>query len=137
MHPRYPRGMRNARVIAIMALLLAPFYVGGRADAAGDSARAPGESQQHQTRVGDSDGGLARAAWCMGACHDRRGGQACLQGCARRVERNINAPAPSTLEQLSACIDDCYADRSLRPTDRETCKLTCTQLASLAGPGKR
>ncbi|HEY8374989.1 MAG TPA: hypothetical protein VIK91_00815 [Nannocystis sp.] len=124
-----------------MALLLAPFFIGGRADAADDSARAPAEPQQpmqqHETRFSDADGGLARAAWCMGKCYDRRAGQPCLQRCVRRIEHNINAPAPATLEQLSACIDDCYADRSLRRTDRETCKLTCELVASLAGPGVR
>jgi hypothetical protein len=72
----------------------------------------------------------------LGACHDRRGGQQCLQTCAHRAERVINAPATATLEQLSACIDDCYSDKTLRRTDRETCKLTCAQVASLAGPRK-
>lgn len=129
--------MRTATLTAtLIALLLAPFVVAARADAADDAARTPASSQQ-APRQSEADGGLFRASRCMSACHARGGGrEACLQSCARRADRVVNAPAPSTLEQLSACLDDCYADKTLRPTDRETCKLTCEQVASLAGPGK-
>lgn len=131
--------MRIATLSAsLMALLLAFAVAAERADAADDAAHAPASSIKHQTPRRESDGGLVRATRCMAACHDRGGGrEGCLQSCARRAERVVNAPAISTLERLSACIDDCYSDTSLRRTDRETCKLTCSQIAALSGPDER
>lgn len=131
--------MRTLTITAsLMALLLAPFVAAPRADAAEDVARAPTSSPKHESRQREYDGGLPRATRCMAACHERGVGRdACLQTCARRAERVANAPATATLEQLSACIDDCYTDTTLRRADRETCKLTCEQVASLAGPGPR
>ena len=133
--------MRTASITAtLLALLLVPFVAAPRADAAEDAARAPSSapSVSKREREREHDGGVVKASRCMAACHNRGTGRdACLQSCARRIERVVNAPAPATLEQLSACLDDCYTDTSLRKTDRETCKLTCEQIASLSGPGKR
>ena len=131
--------MRIATLTAtLMALSLALFVAAERADAADDEARAPATSGERQAARREADGGLVRATRCMAACHERGyGREGCLQSCARRAERVTGAPAVSTLEQLSGCIDDCYAERGVRRTDRETCKLTCEQVAALAGPGKR
>ncbi|MDC0674980.1 hypothetical protein [Nannocystis radixulma] len=123
-----------------MALLLAPFVAAPRADAAEDGARAPKTASKSQARQREReyDGGVVRTSRCMAACHDRGSGRdACLQTCAKRAERVSHPPATATLEQLSACLDDCYSDTTLRRTDRETCKLTCEQIATLAGPKSR
>lgn len=119
-----------------MALLLVPFVAATRADAAEDAAQASSASEEPaRERQREVDGGLLRATRCMAACHQRGAGRdACLEACARRAEKTFGAPATATLEQLSACIDDCFSDKSLRRTDRETCKLTCSQVASLQGP---
>jgi len=136
-----PEDMRTATITAtLLALLLAPFVAAPRADAAEDVARAPTTAPAGKTRQREReyDGGVVRTARCMAACHDRGAGRdACLQSCAKRAERVVNAPAPATLEQLSACLDDCYSDPTLRRTDRETCKLTCEQIATLSGPKAR
>lgn len=133
--------MRTASITAsLLALLLVPFVAAPRADAAEDAARAPSTAPSVSTREREReyDGGVVKVARCMASCHNRGAGRdMCLQACARRAERIVHAPAPATLEHLSACLDDCYTDTSLRKTDRETCKLTCEQIATLAGPGKR
>lgn len=82
-----------------------------------------------------ADGGLGDAAQCFGACHDGKKGDACAQACVTAGAAVPNAPAKAVLEQLGTCVGECYADRTLSSTDRETCKLTCSQVASMAGPG--
>jgi hypothetical protein len=132
--------MRTLTITAsLMALLLAPFVAANRADAAEDVARASAAPEERaRERAREVDGGLLKAMRCMASCQHRGPGRdKCLESCARRAERLFGAPATSTLEQLSACIDDCYSDKSLRRTDRETCKLTCSQVASLHGPKLR
>lgn len=87
--------------------------------------------------VPDADGGVGKALACVSACHDDAkvtDKKACVGGCVSAGAAVPNAPAQAVLEQLGACVGDCYGDKTLKPTDRETCKLTCSQVASSAGP---
>lgn len=87
--------------------------------------------------VPDADGGVGKALACVSACHDDAkvtDKKACVAGCVSAGAAVPNAPAQAVLEQLGACVGDCYGDKTLKPTDRETCKLTCSQVASSAGP---
>lgn len=82
-----------------------------------------------------ADGGVGKALTCVSACHE--GGadaKACVAGCVTAGVGVPNAPAQAVLEQLGTCVGECYADKTLKPTDRETCKLTCSQVAASAGP---
>ena len=85
----------------------------------------------------DADGGLGQAVQCFGACHDGKTGdaKACAQACVTAGAKVANAPAQAVLEQLGTCVAECHADKTLSSTDRETCKLTCSQVAASAGPG--
>lgn len=87
--------------------------------------------------VPDADGGVGKALACVSACHDDAKAtdkKACVGGCVSAGAAVPNAPAQAVLEQLGTCVGDCYGDKTLKPTDRETCKLTCSQVASSAGP---
>jgi hypothetical protein len=85
----------------------------------------------------DADGGIGQAVQCFGACQDGKAGdgKACAQACVAAGAKVANAPAQAVLEQLGACVTECHADKTLSSTDRETCKLTCSQVAATAGPG--
>lgn len=87
--------------------------------------------------VPDADGGVGKALACVSACHDDAkvaDKKACVSGCVTAGAAVTNAPAPAVLEQLGTCVGECYADKTLKATDRETCKLTCSQVAASAGP---
>ncbi len=87
--------------------------------------------------VPDADGGVGKALACVSACHDDAkvtDKKACVGGCVSAGAAVPNAPAQAVLEQLGKCVGECYGDKTLKPTDRETCKLTCSQVASSAGP---
>lgn len=83
------------------------------------------------------DGGVGQALACVSGCYEdtKAEPKACVAGCVAAGAGVANAPAPAVLEQLGACVGECYADKTLKPTDRETCKLTCSQVAATAGPG--
>lgn len=85
----------------------------------------------------DADGGVGQAVQCFSACHDGKtaDAKACAQACVTAGAKVANAPAPAVLEQLGTCVGECHADKTLSPTDRETCMLTCSQVAASAGPG--
>lgn len=84
-----------------------------------------------------ADGGLEQAATCMGRCYDAPGEpKACLEGCEAAIAGVVGAPSKETLDRLGPCIGDCHKDKTLKPTDRETCRLTCVQVASVEGPGQ-
>lgn len=87
--------------------------------------------------VPDADGGVGKALACVSACHDdpkAADKKACVAGCVTAGAAVANAPGQAVLEQLGVCVGECYGDKTLKPTDRETCKLTCSQVASSAGP---
>lgn len=93
------------------------------------------EAAHKVTKAPAADGGLEQAATCMGRCYEAPGEpKACLDGCASAVAGVVGAPAKATLDTLGGCIGECHADKTLKPTDRETCRLTCVQVASVEGP---
>lgn len=83
-----------------------------------------------------ADGGVGEAARCFSACHAGKPGdvKACGQSCVTAGAKVANSPGQAVLEQLGTCVAECHADKTLSATDRETCKLTCEQVASTAGP---
>jgi hypothetical protein len=85
--------------------------------------------------AGTADGGVEGAVECISKCHEAKSGDACVQTCKTDAGKSVNAPAQSTLDQLGTCLGACYTNKRLNDTDRETCKLNCEQIASVAGPG--
>jgi hypothetical protein len=86
---------------------------------------------------GTADGGVEGAVECISKCHEAKSGDAnaCVQTCKTDAGKAVNAPATATLDQLGTCLGACYTNKRLNDTDRETCKLNCEQIASVAGPG--
>lgn len=85
--------------------------------------------------AGAADGGVERAVECISKCHEGKLGDACVQTCKTDAGKAVNAPSAATLDQLGTCLGGCYTNKRLGDTDRETCKLNCEQIASVAGPG--
>lgn len=87
--------------------------------------------------AGAADGGVEKAVACISTCHEAGTGDsaACVQACKIEAGKAVNAPAAGTLDQLGTCLGNCYGNKRLKETDRETCKLNCEQIASVAGPG--
>lgn len=87
--------------------------------------------------AGTADGGVEGAVECISKCHEAKTGDAsaCVQTCKSDAGKAVNAPATATLDQLGVCLGACYTNKRLNDTDRETCKLNCEQIASVAGPG--
>lgn len=80
---------------------------------------------------------VGQAATCMGRCYTTdTASDDCANDCKTMAGKAAAAPAPDVLERLGTCVRTCHADKSVRPTNRATCELNCTQTARVAGPAQ-
>jgi hypothetical protein len=79
-----------------------------------------------------TDDVLARAAECLGRCQGTSDAHTCESACKTTAGGDPAPPATGVLDQLAGCVQACHLEKDVKPTDRATCELNCTQAARVA-----